>query len=261
MNLHRTGYRPRGWRERLGQLGGALMAPAVAFGARLRRARLFHPEGTCYVAAVEPLGTAGVYATAAERLAGQALVRLSTAWWRGGREWPDALGCALRFRRGDPTDPGPHADDQDLLLATIPRPWLTPFAPLWTRRHDFLENVYYAVSPFRLPGGARVRLRLVPLVEPCRHDGLDRGQRLARAVSRGAATLRLEAARVRRPAAWAPIVDVHLRAPLDLDQEALRFSPFQAGRGLRPSGFVHALRLVTYAASQRVRPAHGEGRA
>ncbi|MEO8183439.1 MAG: hypothetical protein ABI895_31785 [Deltaproteobacteria bacterium] len=42
---------------------------------------------------------------------------------------------------------------------------------------------------------------------------------------------------------------------LDLDQEALRFDPFRAGRGVTPVGFVHALRRATYLASQRARPA------
>jgi hypothetical protein len=55
-----------------------------------------------------------------------------------------------------------------------------------------------------------------------------------------------------------PLVDVVLREPMTIDQETLRFSPFSAGRGLDPAGFVHGLRWATYAASrvgERVRDA------
>jgi hypothetical protein len=41
---------------------------------------------------------------------------------------------------------------------------------------------------------------------------------------------------------------------LDLDQEALRFDPFRAGRGIVPVGFVQWVRRLTYASSQRLRP-------
>jgi hypothetical protein len=54
---------------------------------------------------------------------------------------------------------------------------------------------------------------------------------------------------------WQPLLDVRLLAPVDVDQSALRFSPFNDAAGLRPTGFVHAIRVAAYASSQRARPA------
>jgi hypothetical protein len=52
-----------------------------------------------------------------------------------------------------------------------------------------------------------------------------------------------------------PLADVHLRSTLDLDQEALAFSPFHTGRGIHPRGFINHLRRLTYPASARARRA------
>ena len=97
-----------------------------------------------YSGRVEAL--AGPYPGLARRLEGAALIRLSTAWWRGGKEWIDALGLAMRLGREPSVEA--HEGDQDLLFATIRRPWTTLLAPLTTEQHDFLANDYYAVSPF-----------------------------------------------------------------------------------------------------------------
>jgi hypothetical protein len=184
------------------------------------------------------------------------------------------LGCAIRFSQ-DPLDIRPKPEDQDLLLATIQRPWSMPFAPVTTRQHDFLANHYYGVSPFEVPPLGRIEWRLVPenldaerqLPKGPRRTGLlpaapTRAERLAAALQQGAATLLLEWAPysgpLRRPAAelFAPLVRLKLTAQLELDQEALRFHPFRAGRGIEPVGFVHAMRRATYLSSQALRPAH-----
>jgi hypothetical protein len=227
--------------EGLGSVVGLALAPVTGGISALRHARMFHPEGAVYRAEVSPSEDTRYHALA-ERLSGPALARLSTAWWRGGRELPDALGCALRF-----------GDDQDLLLATIRRPWTTPFAPLTTHVHDFLLNDYYGVAPFAVDGVGRARVRLVgPRLSS---HGADRAERLANAVESGIAVFLLELL-PRWRHGWQPLVEVRLLAPLAVDQEALRFSPFRDGRGLHPRGFVHALRRATYAASQRARPSH-----
>jgi hypothetical protein len=77
---------------------------------------MFHPDGAVYRARVEAVP--GPFSMLAQRLEGPALARLSTAWWRGGKEWLDALGIAVRLGR----DPGTEArpGDQDLLFG--PRP-------------------------------------------------------------------------------------------------------------------------------------------
>jgi hypothetical protein len=238
--------------EKLGALAGAAIAPAFGLGSLIRRARIFHPEGVCHRAtAVVAPGTP--FETAAIRLAGEgpALVRFSAAWWRGGREWPDVLGCAIRFGGGDP-EPLPREGEQDLLLATIPRPILTLAAPLWTDTHHFLANTYHATAPFDLEGVGRVRLRLTAL--PFDAIGESRVERLERAVERGVAVLLLSVRRVRPFARWRPLVELRVGERLDVDQEALRFDPFANGRGLVPRGFVHNLRRATYALSQQLRP-------
>jgi hypothetical protein len=237
--------------ELAGTAAGALLAPAAGMASRLRGARVLHPEGLCHLAQVRALAHAGPLAETARRLEGPALVRLSTALWRGGREWPDALGCAVRFGGSEAAGARPGPGDQDLLFATIPRPWLTPFAPLWTRVHDFLDNTYHAVSPFETDG-ILVRWRLVPLESA--PDGESRAQRLERAVAGGHALLRLEG-RLEDESRWRSVAEIRLGRRAGVDQEALRFSPFRTGRGIVPRGFVHALRRAVYAASQAARPA------
>lgn len=209
-----------------------LLAPWTGLGAALRRARLFHPRGIVFAAEIVPLARGEV----ARRLAGAAIVRFSTAWWKR-REWPDVLGVAVR------------AAEQDLLLATVRRPWLLPLAPLTTRVGDFLDNRYFGVSPFDVDGVGRVHLRLVPRA-PAGGDG-SRAARLLAAARDGRARLVLETRR--RGGAWEPLVEIVLGAPLELPDGALAFSPFRDGGGIHPRGLVHALRPATYRASQRIR--------
>jgi hypothetical protein len=46
------------------------------------------------------------------------------------------------------------------------------------------------------------------------------------------------------------VARIHLLEAVDVDQDLLRFSPFRAGRGIVPRGFVHALRRGAYTASR-----------
>jgi len=238
--------------EEIGRVVGLALAPLTGTFSLLRHARMFHPEGVVYACDVEPTGDTP-WPSVAARLAGPALIRVSTAWWRHGRELPDALGLAIRFRRHE--QPSAQADDgdQDLLLATIRHPWTTTLAPLSTHVHDFLDNDYYGVSPFFADGIGLVYLRAVGSRPHA--TGGDRGERLARAVADGSAGWRIEA----RPAAarhFRPLAQLRPRAPVEIDQAALRFWPFRDGRGLHPRGFVHALRRAAYRASWAMRPHH-----
>ncbi len=242
---------PTTLREWAGLVGGAAMAPLTGAVAALRRARMFHPEGALYRAAVNPLVTGGPAGELATRLSGDALVRLSTSIWRGGREWIDVLGCAIRFRSEHVPSVLPAAGDQDLLLATIRTPFTTLLAPLRTHWHDFLRNDYYAVSPFFVEGLGRVKFRVT--TRPVRLPGRDRGERLDEAVAAGLASLRLEVRSV-RGGPWEGLCAIRLLQRIELDQEALRFDPFRAGRGVKPVGFVQYLRPASYWASQKMRP-------
>lgn len=242
--------------ERAGLLLGGLMAPLTGALSALRRSRMFHPRGVLCAARVEPAPASAAHATVAEALAGVALVRFSSALWKHG-EFSDVLGCALRFTSA-PFTVEPKPGDQDLLLATIQRPWTMPLSPFSTRTHDFLANVYFGVSPFEIEGHGRVEWRVVPLAPSPAAD--DRRERLALALLHGA-RLALELApytspwRRPDPERFARVALLELTAELELDQEALRFDPYRSGRGIMPVGFVHGLRRATYSSSQRRRPA------
>jgi|JI10StandDraft_1071094.scaffolds.fasta_scaffold196665_1 hypothetical protein len=235
--------------ERLGVALGWAVAPAFALVSRARRARTFHPRGDAFLADVTALPQGGALGAA---LAGPALVRLSGALWKSQWEHLDVLGCALRFRRQDDPSIETGPDDQDVLFATILRPWTMGVAPFTTDASDYLRNDYYAVSPFDVPGFGRAFLRL--RTEPRRDaPGGTRSERLDAAVAGQRAVFTLEVRR-RWRRRWEPVARVELRERADVNQEALAFSPFRDGRGLTPRGFVHALRRGVYVASQRARP-------
>jgi hypothetical protein len=248
--------------ELLGWAGGWLLAPAAAVGSALRRARLLHPAGVLYKARVEPIARGGALGAAAARLDGDAIIRLSSALWRGGKELPDVLGFAIRIQGPRQRSAEPEPGDQDILFATIRHPSTMLLAPLTTNPHSFLCNDYYGVSPFEVEGLGRAWLRVTSpraAAEGERRaageNKLSRDEELRRAVDRGTATFGLEVRRRRLGGAWQPVASIHLLALAPIDQAALRFSPFQADRGVVPRGFVHALRRGVYRASQRARPA------
>jgi len=234
------------------KLGGAL-SPVVGWVARLRHARMFHPTGIVLRTEVTALERTGPLGQVARRLEGPALVRLSSAWWKGEKEWLDDLGCAVRFRSDPAITPTPSPGDQDLLFATIRQPITTLPAVLTTDVHDFLANDYYAVSPFHVAELGRVKWRLVSAGPSL--AGASRRERLLRAAEEGRARFRLEVRRTGAGAGWQPVAELTLLEPVELDQAALRFSPFRVGRGIEPRGLVHAMRAWTYARSQAARPA------
>lgn len=247
-------------RKSVGLLLGALLAPVTGLVSWLRQSRMFHPRGLMFEATVEAVGHEPAELAVARRLAGPALVRFSSAWWKHG-DWPDVLGCAVRFSRL-PLGVAPQAADQDLLFATIRRPWTLPFAPLATDVSDFFANEYYAVSPFAVAGLGRIEWRL--RAEPARAardaDAPNRASRLERRVASGLALFSLEYAPYRPPhrfrdtRSFRPVGRIRLVRALELDQEALRFDPFRDGRGIVPVGVVQWLRRLTYASSQQARP-------
>lgn len=247
--------RPQG-SEKLGILAGAWLAPITAALSGVRRARMFHPDGLVVRATAEPCVTAPDLQIVADRLAGSALVRFSSALWRGSREWPDVLGVAIRFGWMRPSFAG--SAGQDLLLATIRFPWTMPLAPLATNFRSYLWNHYHAVSPFEVEGVGRVKIRLR---SPRLGNGTSqsRARHLLDAVGAGRASFELQFRRLGiSPLArrWEPVVRLQLVAPVEVDQAALRFSPFRDGAGIEPVGFVHAIRAAAYAASQAARPIH-----
>jgi hypothetical protein len=151
-------------------------------------------------------------------------------------------------------------------------------APLTTNPRSFLYNDYYGVSPFDVEGLGQVWLRVVSprAAADAEQAGaaaqnqnkdqtknenktLPRDEELRRAVDRGTATFGLEMRRRKLGSRWEPVASIHLLERAPIDQAALRFWPFRAGRGVMPRGFVHALRRGVYWASQRARPAASVG--
>jgi hypothetical protein len=237
--------------EQIGRGVGWALSPLTAAGSFIRRSRLFHPDGVVYRAEVLPAVVAGPAGDVAARLAGPALVRLSSGWWKGGKERPDALGVSIRFRSDTSATPEPAPGDQDLLFASFPSLWLLPIAALMTNQHNFLANDYFAMAPFDIEGLGRVKLRLrarrVPAVG-------DRQTSLERATAAGIAVFELEARRLGLRSRYERIATIRLLSRAFVDQEALRLSPFRSGRGIVPRGFVQAARIGTYALSQLARP-------
>jgi hypothetical protein len=219
-----------------------------------------------YTARVEPIPRGGALGAAAARLDGDAIVRLSSALWRGGKELPDVLGFAIRIQGPRQRSAERQPGDQDILFATIWRPYTMLLAPLTTNPHSFFRNDYHGVSPFEVEGLGRAWLRVTSpraaADQEARAAGenkLPRDEELRRAVDRGTATFCLEMRRRGLGGAWEPVASIHLLERASIDQAALRFSPFQADRGVVPRGFVHALRRGVYWASQRARPAASAG--
>lgn len=233
--------------EQLGRVSGWLTAPLWAAGSAIRHARVLHPVGELVEGTVEAIDPPEDLAALASALEGRALVRFSGAIWKKqGTHLPDVLGCAIRiqdFERGD----------QDLLFATIKRPWTLGFAPLTTDVDDYLANRYFGISPFDLAGVAkRFYLRLRPLRRGGGGEG--RAERLASAVADEGepAALAIEASyQPRGP--WREVARLRLERVIANDDPELRFDPFEDARGIRPRGIVHALRRGAYRASQSAR--------
>jgi hypothetical protein len=234
--------------ETLGRILGRALAPIAHLAARVRRGPALHLAGTVCAGEVIAAADDPVLAPLAHRLAGAAVVRLSGALWRRPGP-PELLGCAIRFRNDRPLAAVVAPEDQDLLFATVRRLWLLVPAMFRTRRGDYLHNAYYTASPLELPGLGFVEFRLVPIPAPIQ-PGETRDERLDAAMQSGAARLRLELKRERR--VWQHLCDVRLRGRLELDEQ-LSFTPFHMGQGLRPRGFIQAMRAAIYTASQSAR--------
>lgn len=237
----------------VGRAIGLLVAPAAAVSSFIRGARIFHPDAVVYRADVHANATDGALGELGRRLAGPALVRLSggTRREKPGTSPRDVLGVALRFNTPPVAVPGPDSRSQDLLLVSVQHLWQLPLSPLLTNPRDFLSNDYHALLPFRVGGLGVVEFRIVPEAPAAEGgEGMGRRERLERAVRLGRAVFHLQVKREERGAEWKPLATVALRERVDIDQAALLFTPFRAGAGIEPVGFVQGLRWATYAGSQ-----------
>ena len=218
----------------------ALLEPLGALVTLAPRDRLLHQRGSSYEANVQPLAGAAGLGLLAERLTGRARVRLSGALWRD-RELPDWLAIAIRFL-------GQEGAEQDMLFATVRQPLTTLLSPATTDVHDFLANDYYAVSAVEADDVGKLRFQLVS--EKVHFPGPTREERLARAVAVGAARFELQGEVA--SGTWVGVSRVVLDGPAD-EREPLRFDPFRAGRGMRPSGPVQTMRRLLRSAAWPLR--------
>lgn len=236
--------------EIIGRGLGWALSPWVFFASLIRGDRLFHPDGVVYRADVRPVAKEGPLGELAQRLAGTALVRLTGGvWpWPEGKDRPDLLGVAVRFRAGGELTPSLLPGDQDLLFATAESLPGLALAPLRTDVGDFLNNEYSSILPFSLANVGDVYLRLVPRQRS--PAGSDRHERLARAVQHDNAVLQLQLRVGAVGEAWIPVVLIDLRERLPIDQDLLIFDPGTSAMGLEPQGLLQSMRPPLYAASQ-----------
>lgn len=277
--------------EKCGKLVGYALGWLTYCVSYLRSARTFHPVGLLFKAdvttAVVPgsLPEVDVRDTAesqdflrhlATRLAGPALLRFSTALWKDENERLDVLGCAVRFSVDHSFGPLPRSGDQDLLFATVSHPLLTLLAPFVTDPHDFRTNTFYAVSPFSVEHERSViglctsvlfRLRFLkpdlPMTEGSEEGASEsRSDKLRSSVRKHQALMEISIRFTHGTGVWHPLVRISIRTKLekgrDIDDAALRFSPFQVGKGIHPRGFVHYLRVGAYSLSQSGRASRRE---
>jgi hypothetical protein len=280
-----------------GRAIGRVVAPVLGETSSLRSARTFHPDGTVYRGTVRSLSPATPFDVEAKRLEGAALMRVGVGVWKRGmpalleKTLPDAPSIAIRFRsKNAPVDVQARAGDQDLLcLSWAQRFRSIPLAVFFADKHDYFDNAYFADQPFRIEGTSLdVWVRLVPIdPAPAKRptDAAGREAKLLDASKVGRAAVRIEVQEVdpswsrewlgvnvsdliakrdwlyaRREQPWVPLALLTFDEKVDVDQEALHFSPDLAGRGLIPTGPIAAARGRVYATSQASRPQTAEAR-
>jgi hypothetical protein len=221
------------------------VAASVVFGAAsaLRDARVFHPDGIAFSAAVAIDGNGPFGAPLLDEPARySAVVRMSRG--AGVREpLPDILGLAIRIEDAHGADA-----PQDLLMVSS---WRRPVL-----RHalvpvsGFQHEQWSAVLPYRVADRT--------VLFGARRAGASGGSRvplggLASAVERGdPVEFVLEVAGPRTE--WRPFARLTLGAALSqVESEGLRYNPANTGGGIEPVGVLQGLRRMSYIASQSAR--------
>ena len=189
-----------------------------------------------------------------EFLSGPALVRLSATFTRGEAEKQDVIGLVVRF--GASESLLLPADAQDVLTATFDGFSRTQLerGRDTTNCHDFLDNDYRGIARYLVPGMGLSRLRFTGLRRPAAGGG--KGTRIARldeAMAARDARFVLECSQ--GVDAWLALGTLDLERRIDISQKQLAFSPFRAGRGIRPTGFLNGLRRANYVLSRFMRGA------
>lgn len=229
--------------EFLGFLGGYILGLFTGAISFIRRSRIFHPRGEVFSARVLSLRPELIifhpYST----------VRFSAAIWKNF-EGLDVFGIAIRFSDRKGFSFRPNTKDQDLLLATFDSPWKIIFSPLITKQGDYFANEYFAISPFNTEVLKNVYFKIIP--KGNRIEAKSRKEKLIKTIKAGNSSLLLYMREEREE--WIKVAEIIFEEKIEIDQEAMRFDPFQAGLNVRPIGFVHHLRIGSYKLSQWARP-------
>jgi hypothetical protein len=227
--------------EKVGYISGFALGIITGAVSIIRQSRTFHPRGLLFKCEVDSTA-----------FPPHALIRFSSAWWKK-HEIRDVLGIAIRFMDSPPSQTEVKQTDQDLLFATIKYPWQTPIGPLLTHYHDFFENIYYAVSPFLNQFQEVVKYRLITHSSSTNKGSRD--DKLKASVEKEGPIFVLEEKKISDEIkGWKEVATIRVKEEIHLDQEALRFNPFNTGNNIIPLGFVHHLRIGPYFLSQLMRP-------
>ncbi len=247
----------------------------------VRNARTFHPDGRVVRGTVESLRPADPsLASAAEQLAGTVLIRMGMGVMKRGMPgWladrlPDAPSIAMRL-----SPPGEvrlercPGEDLDLLCtAGGDRLWkllvnlMLGGKMFGLHQFDYFNNLYYSQVPYRIDNGnTDVWVRLVPdrgkeLSAPALpQNGPAREQDLTNAIACHGG-IAIEVQQVDGESTlFVPIARVRFEEEINIDQEALHFSPV-AGRGFEPHGFFTEVRKIVYPVSTHSRPSSAQER-
>jgi hypothetical protein len=241
----------------------------------VRNSRVFHPDGRVFLGTVRrcPSDYSG-------DLSGFVLMRTGMGVMkRGMPAWlaaviPDAPSIALRFFTAAAAEndspaalhlsqiplqfqPDHHFD----LLATAggDRLWkliwnlATGGKKYGLHPFDYFANLYFADVPYRVGDSVVwIRLSYPAPTAPAGVDAASREQALTDACA-AHALLHVEVQGIHSAADFAPVAEIQFETELEIDQEALHFSPF-SGRGFSPYGFFTGLRACVYPASVQSRP-------
>lgn len=213
------------------------VAGLAGIGATLRGARLFHPRGAVFHGTFTVLGGehgAPLLDRPAEH---PALVRLSKAGSTPA-DWPDVLGLAIRVYC--------QAGPLDLALATTGG--AVGLRHLLVPRRDFAGAMFTSLLPYRV--GDEQRMIAATPTGARAGVGADLAA-LRAAVAERPLTFTVMLAEVRGP--WRPVAELSVREPTDADPS---FDvDANTVEGIRPAGWLNALRGPAYRASQRGRRA------
>jgi hypothetical protein len=223
---------------------GVWLLPFIALATLVRRGRVFHPGGTTWRGEAAPVATDGPAAKTAARLSGPFTMRISGGSHHEIRDdRRDVLGCTVRLSRaGEP--------DQDLLFASFR--WISAIkdGERTTDQRDVLRNMFHTASWSRDPDLGVVTFRLVPTPRDS-GEGPDVAARLDRAIQHGGVSFALSASPDGET--WTELSAFRLTGRAEVDDRATSFSPWNAGRGVVPTGFINGIRRIVYPVGRALR--------